>query len=141
MIRPLAATLTLIACAACVTQPQARVRITSPEAGAVIASDSLRIVLSASGVAIVAADGIATPGRAHHHVFLDAELSPAAEPIPGGTPGIYHLGKGDSTLVVSGLAPGRHRLIAVLALGNHVPLVPWAVDTVHFTVESAGPVP
>ncbi len=32
----------------------------------------------------------------------------------------------------------RHRLIAVLALGDHVPLDPWAVDTVFFTVVEGG---
>ena len=45
------------------------------------------------------------------------------------------MGTGDSTLIVQDLPPGRHRLIAVLALGDHVPLDPWVVDTVFVTVE------
>ena len=135
MTRSLFPLLAFAALAACAAEPAAVVRIAMPQDDAVITADSLRVVLSASGVAIVAADGLPTPGRAHHHVFLDADLTPAGQPIPAGLPGVTHLGTGDSIVTLRDLAPGRHRLIAVLALGNHVPLEPWAVDTVYFTVE------
>ena len=121
--------------ATCAADPAVSVRIEQPLDGAVIAADSVRVVLSASGVEIVQADGFDTPGRAHHHVFIDADLSPAGAPIPAGQPEIVHLGTGVSEVTLTGLAPGRHRLIAVLALGNHVPLDPWVVDTVFLTVE------
>ncbi len=137
MIRNSLNIIALAALAACATEPAATVRIDAPHDGDTISADSVRVALSASGVEIAPADGNDTPGRAHHHVLLDADLPPAGQPIPAGQPGIVHLGTGVSEVTLSGLAPGRHRLIAVLALGNHVPLDPWAVDTVFFTVEVA----
>lgn len=128
--------LVFAALTACSAEPGASVRIEQPLDGAVIAADSVHIVLAASGIEIAQADGLDTPGRAHHHVFLDADLSAAGQPIPAGQPGIVHLGTGVSEVTLTGLTPGRHRLIAVLALGNHVPLDPWAVDTVFITVQA-----
>ena len=136
MLRYLVPILVFAALAACAAEPPpASVSIQAPAHGASLAQDSLRVVLSAAGIDIVPADGLPTPGRAHHHLFLDLDLTPAGEPIPAGLPGITHLGTGDSVVVLSDLTAGRHRLIAVLALGNHVPLQPWAVDTLFFTVE------
>ncbi len=134
MPRQLLSLAALAALAGCAAEPAARVRIEAPPDGAEIRADSLRVMLSASGVQIVAADGLPTPGRAHHHVFLDADLTAPGEPIPAGIAGVVHLGTGDTAVTLSGLTPGRHRLIAVLALGSHVPLEPWAVDTAYFTV-------
>jgi hypothetical protein len=126
--------LAIVVLAACATDPAASVRFEEPLDGAVVSADSVHVVLSASGVEIVQADGLDTPGRAHHHVFIDADLSPAGEPVPAGQPDIVHLGTGVSDVTLTGLAPGRHRLIAVLALGNHVPIDPWAVDTIFLTI-------
>ncbi|HSG82373.1 MAG TPA: DUF4399 domain-containing protein [Gemmatimonadota bacterium] len=128
--------LVFAALTACSAETGASVRIEQPLDGALITADSVRIVLAASGIEIAQADGLDTPGRAHHHVFLDADLSAADQPIPAGQPGIVHLGTGVSEVTLTGLTPGRHRLIAVLALGNHVPLDPWAVDTVFITVQA-----
>lgn len=135
MGRQLLVSVTLALAVACAAEPHASVRIESPADGATITSDSVRVRLSASGIEIALADGTADPERAHHHLFLDADLTPPHQPIPTGVEGIIHLGGGDSTYTLAGLANGRHRLIAVLATGNHVPLDPWAVDTAHFTVE------
>ncbi len=126
--------LAIFALAACAAQPAVSVRFEQPLDGAVVAADSVHVVLSASGVEIVKADGLDTPGRAHHHVFIDADLSPAGVPIPAGQPDIVHLGTGVAEVTLTGLAPGRHRLIAVLASGDHVPIDPWAVDTVFLTI-------
>ena len=128
--------LTLLVTAACAEREPATVQIVSPEEGATIVGDSVPVVLTASGVEIVPADGEPTPGRAHHHLFLDTDVSPAGEPIPDETdvPGLKHLGTGVSNWTFKDVEPGRHRLIAVLALGDHVPLDPWVTDTVHFTV-------
>ncbi len=136
-MRPLAlsalCSLVLLGCAS--EQPAASVRIKAPQNDTVVQTGTVTVELSAENVDIVPADGTQTPGRAHHHVFVDADLSPAGQPIPAGVEGVFHMGTGDSTLIVQDLPPGRHRLIAVLALGDHVPLDPWVVDTVFVTVE------
>ncbi len=115
--------------------PPATVSIDVPTAGLVSAADSLRVRLSSSSIEIVPADGEPTPGRAHHHLFLDMDVTPPGEPIPKQVQGITHLVTGAAEFTLKRLSPGQHRLIAVLALGDHVPLEPSAVDTVFFTVE------
>ena len=129
--------LALVAVLGCASEPEVTVRILTPEDGTTVSGDSVTVNLSAEGIDIVPADGLATPGRAHHHVLLDAELPPPRQPIPADLPGVTHLGKGDSTLTLTNLSPGDHTLIAVLALGNHVPLDPWVVDTVRFSIRIA----
>jgi hypothetical protein len=47
---------------------------------------------------------------------------------------IIHPGTGVSEYTFVNVAPGARRLIAVVADGLHVPLQPWVVDTVTFTV-------
>jgi hypothetical protein len=44
------------------------------------------------------------------------------------------MGDGSSEYIFEGVAPGEHRLIDVLADGVHMPLQPWVVDTIRFTV-------
>ncbi len=130
--------LSLVVLMGCATeQPSASVRIKAPQDDAIVQTGTITVQLSAENVDIVPADGTQTPGQAHHHVFVDADLSPAGLPIPAGVEGIIHMGTGDSTLVISDLEPGRRRLIAVLALGDHVPLDPWVVDTIFVTVEGS----
>ena len=125
--------LLLLGCAA--EQPSPSVRIKAPQNDAVAQTSTVIVELSAENVDIVPADGTQTPGQAHHHVFVDVDLSPAGLPIPAGVEGIFHMGTGDSTLIIQDITPGRHRLIAVLARGDHVPLDPWVVDTIFVTVE------
>ncbi|UCF18932.1 MAG: DUF4399 domain-containing protein [Gemmatimonadota bacterium] len=134
MTRPLLICFTLLALSACASEPAVDVRILTPEEGALLSGDSVVVTLSATGIDIVPADGLATPGRAHHHLLLDAPLPAAGSPVPVDQPGVVHLGTGDSTLTLTNVTPGEHTLIAVLALGNHVPLDPWAVDTVRFAL-------
>ena len=136
MPRNLIALLSLIAMTGCAAEPAASVRIEAPRNGAVTADDSVRVTLATSGIEIVAADGEPTPGRAHHHLYLDVDVTPAGEAIPKQVPGITHLGTGATEFTLKDLGPGEHRVIAVLALGDHVPLDPWAADTVFFSVES-----
>jgi hypothetical protein len=45
-----------------------------------------------------------------------------------------HLGTGTSEYTVASLAPGRHRIIAVFASGDHVPMPSVARDTVTVIV-------
>jgi hypothetical protein len=131
----------LAAGVACAERPAATVTIVAPQDGATIAGDSVHVELSASGVEVVPADGEATAGRAHHHLFLDIDVTPAGEPIPKDTEmqGVKHLGTDTSTWTFKNVEAGRHRLIAVLARGDHVPLEPWTTDTAFFTVRSVQP--
>jgi hypothetical protein len=111
-----------------------RVRIVEPKAGATVTGPAVHVVLEVQGIEIAPA-AEHKPGTAHHHLFLDTDLTPADQPIPMGAAGIWHGGKGQTEYTFENVAPGPHRLIAVLADPNHVPLNPLAVDTVRFTVK------
>ena len=108
--------------------------IVSPKNGDVVTGPSVHVVLAAQGIEIAAA-AEKKPGTAHHHLFLDTNLTSPDSAIPFGVAGIVHLGKGQSEYTFDTVAPGSHRLIDVLADPNHVPLKPWVVDTVTFTVK------
>lgn len=111
------------------------VSITDPVDGAEVGRD-VRVVLGADGVDVVPASGAREPGRGHHHLFVDVDLTPAGEPIPGDVAGIIHIGTGAAEHVLEGLAPGEHRVIAMLAHGDHVPMEGVATDTVRFVVRA-----
>ena len=117
---------------ACAQGP--KVRIVSPARDTVLKGTTVAVTLEAKGIEIApAADHKA--GTAHHHLFLDTEVSAADQPIPVGVAGIVHLGKGTSTYTFENVPPGEHRLIAVLADPNHVPLKPMVADTVRFATK------
>ena len=110
------------------------VRIVLPKGSSTIAGPSVHVVLEAQGIEIApAAEHRA--GTAHHHLFLDTDITASDAAIPMGTPGVVHLGKGQSEYSFEGVAPGTHRLIAVLADPNHIPLNPLVADTVRFDVK------
>ena len=109
------------------------VTILEPAEGADITGTSVAVRLTADGVQIVPAGGL-VPGTGHHHLYLDADLTRADAPVPSVPGQIIHLGTGVSEYTFENVAPGPHRLIAVVADGLHVPLQPWVVDTVTFTV-------
>ena len=116
------------------TQAQSvTVQITSPENGATV-SNPVTIKLVATGVRIAAASDQST-GSTHHHLFVDQELKWLNDTIPQGSPGIIHLADGQKEFVLDSLAPGPHRVIALLARWDHVPLYPLIADTVVFTVK------
>jgi hypothetical protein len=108
------------------------VSIVSPISGATLSGTTVDVQLS-STVTILAA-GDMTAGSGHHHLYLDADLTEAGVPVPSIPGSIVHMGDASSTFVFEGLSPGVHRLIAVVADGVHMPLQPWVVDTVTFTV-------
>jgi hypothetical protein len=109
------------------------VTILQPQDGADVAGPSVTVRLAAQGVRIVPA-GDTTPGTGHHHLYLDADLTDPTQPVPSVPGKIIHMGTGVSEYTFDSVAPGPHRLIAVIANGVHVPLQPWVVDTVNFTV-------
>lgn len=114
------------------TEPAA-VEILRPSSGDTLGPDVL-VVLRAHGVEVEPALGEKLAGSGHHHLFVDVDVTPEGEPIPKQTEGIIHLGTGAGNFTVKGLAPGEHRIIAVLAYGDHVPMEGVAQDTVRIVV-------
>ena len=111
----------------------ATVTILSPTEGESVAGPNVTVRLGASGVTIVPAANH-DAGTGHHHIFVDRDPTPLTDTIPAGVADIRHLGQGQTEFTIEGLAPGEHRLIAVIANWGHVPLSPPAMDTVRFTV-------
>jgi hypothetical protein len=120
--------------AAPVSTPPVSVAIVSPTEGAVI-NDTVRIQLSATGIAMVAATGQRKDGEGHHHLFIDVDPTPDTVMIPKDER-IRHLGTGADTVSLV-LSPGTHRIIAVAAWGDHVPVAGARRDTVTFEVRSS----
>ncbi len=109
------------------------VRIVEPAPGSMTGSN-VNVVLETEGIEIVS---ITPPvvGTGHHHLYVDADLTPLNEMIPQGDANIIHMGDGSAEYMLEGLSAGEHRLIAVVANPAHIPLDPPVVDTLHFTVE------
>jgi hypothetical protein len=80
--------------------------------------------------------GEMTAGTGHHHLYLDEDLTAADVPVPSVPNSIVHMGDASSSFVFENVPAGEHRIIAVVADGVHVPLQPWVVDTVTFTVQN-----
>ncbi|MDX2192768.1 MAG: DUF4399 domain-containing protein [Gemmatimonadales bacterium] len=134
-MRRIVISLGVLACAAGVSAATAqapRVRITAPKKNAVTGPD-VTVSLEATGVQVVPASGLKEDGKGHHHLFIDAPLTPADSIIPK-TEQIVHLGSGAASYELKGLPPGKHTVIAVFAWGNHVPVAGMKPDTVTFTV-------
>ena len=112
---------------------KATVKITAPTNGATVTAP-VKVTLEATGVEIVPAT-VERPGTGHHHLFVDHDVTGLNDTIPKGTTGILHLGKGQTEFVLDSLKPGPHRIIAVVADWRHIPLNPWVIDTVRFTVK------
>ena len=113
----------------------ATVTIGSPTEGATIMTADVTVQLSVAGMQIVPAGDTAS-GTGHHHLYLDADLTAPGTPVPTVPGSIIHMGDGSAEYTFEGVAPGEHRLIAVVADGIHVPLDPMVVDTVMFTVNN-----
>jgi hypothetical protein len=112
--------------------PPMTVEITAPLNGATVSSP-VSIKLKSTGVRIAPASD-EKAGSTHHHLFVDHELTWLNDTIPQGSTGIYHLARGQKEFVLD-LKPGTHRVIALLARWDHVPLNPLVADTVTFTVK------
>ena len=113
-------------------EPTVTVTITQPEEGSTVGADVM-VVMETEGIEIVS---ITPPvvGTGHHHLYVDVDLTPLTDMIPQNDPQIIHMGDGSTERLIEGLAPGEHRLIAVVANPAHIPLDPPVVDTLHFTV-------
>lgn len=111
----------------------ATVNIVSPAEGDTVDGPAVTVQLATDGVRIVLA-GDTTTGTGHHHLYLDDDLTPADQPVPTVPGSIIHMGDGSTEYTFEDVPAGEHRLIAVVGDGVHVPLQPWVVDTVTFTV-------
>jgi hypothetical protein len=111
----------------------ATVTILDPAEGAEVQGPSVMVHLAATGIRIVPA-GTMEPGTGHHHLYLDTDLGEPGVAVPKVDGAVIHLGTGVSEYTFENVSPGPHRLIAVVADGMHVPLMPWVVDTVNFVV-------
>ena len=111
---------------------QARLYFITPEDGATVSSPVvIRFGLSGMGVAPA---GVATPDTGHHHLIIDADVPPAAAPIPNDEHH-KHFGGGQTETTLS-LPPGEHTLQLVLGDKDHVPHDPPLVsDRITITVE------
>lgn len=127
-----ASSLALAACAERPAPPAAS-HILSPADGDPVPAEFL-LRVSVTGARTVPATGVRVEGEGHHHVFVDADLTPPDSTIPK-TEGIHHLGSGADTLRLSGLASGTHRIITRFAYGDHVPMPGVAPDTIWVVVE------
>ena len=114
-------------------EPIGTVTIVEPANSADIMGNTLTVRLEVAGFPIVVA-GDMTPGTGHHHLFLDADVTSPTEPIPTVPGSIVHMGDASAEFTFEDVPAGEHRLIAVVADGAHVPLQPFVVDTVVFTV-------
>ncbi len=110
---------------------QARVFFIAPTEG-MMTGDTVHIQLGAEGLTIVAATGKRVEGEAHHHLFIDTDPTADTVMIPKND-AIRHLGTGADTVSLV-LTPGKHRIIAVAAWGDHVPVAGAVRDTVTFEV-------
>jgi len=119
---------------ACRGASRASVSIDSPADGDTVRGLAVHVTLSASGVELAPA-AEERPGTAHHHLFLDVDTGPLDQKIPAGVTGIIHLGRAQTEFHWDSVAPGKHRIIAVLADWQHVPLGSAATDTVRFVVQ------
>ncbi len=82
---------------------------------------------------IVPATGTREEGKGHHHLIMNGEAPSDTLPIPQ-PPVAWHLGNGASEKVLDSLPPGPHRVIAIFAWGDHVPMTGVRRDTVTFIV-------
>ena len=110
----------------------ASVEILSPVDGDSV-SLPITVTLGATGVEIVPATGVAEPGKGHHHLAIDIDAPADNEVLPA-APTVIHLGTGVSEYVIDSLPPGSHRIIAIFAAGDHVPMTNVARDTVTVIV-------
>lgn len=110
----------------------ARVDILAPVDGDTV-DLPFTIRLGATGVEVIAATGQVEVGKGHHHLVIGGDVPTGDAPLPG-APQVVHLGTGTSEYTVDSLPPGRHRIVAIFASGDHVPMPSVARDTVTVVV-------
>jgi hypothetical protein len=102
--------------------PDAAVYFISPKDGDTVSSP-FKVQFGLIGMGVAPA-GVDKPNTGHHHLIIDATLSPAElkEPIASDAKHL-HFGGGQTETVVT-LPPGQHTLQLVLGDWSHVPFSP-----------------
>jgi Domain of unknown function (DUF4399) len=102
--------------------PDAAVYFISPKDGDTVSSP-FKVQFGLTGMGVAPA-GVDKPNTGHHHLIIDATLSPAElkEPIASDAKHL-HFGGGQTETVVT-LPPGQHTLQLVLGDWSHVPFSP-----------------
>jgi len=102
--------------------PNAAVYIISPKDGDTVTSP-FKVQFGLTGMGVAPA-GVDKPNTGHHHLIIDATLSPAElkEPIANDAKHL-HFGGGQTEAMVT-LPPGQHKLQLVLGDWSHVPFNP-----------------
>jgi len=102
--------------------PNASVYIISPKDGDTVTSP-FKVQFGLSGMGVAPA-GVEKPNTGHHHLIIDATLSPQElkEPIASDAKHI-HFGGGQTETMVT-LPAGRHTLQLVLGDWTHIPFNP-----------------
>jgi len=108
------------------------VRVASPADGDTV-SLPFTLRLEATGVEVLAVNGINEPGKGHHHLVIDADAPSDTLPLAP-APIVIHLGNGATERVIDSLTPGPHRIIAIFAGGTHVPQTGVTRDTITVVV-------
>lgn len=112
---------------------EAAVRIVSPADGDTV-SLPFTVRLEATGVEVVPATGTSEPGKGHHHLVIDGDSPTDTLPLPA-APVVIHMGTGASERVLDSLSVGPHRIIAIFAGGDHVPMTTVKRDTITVIVK------
>ena len=115
-----------------------RVTILTPAEGDTVGPD-IRVTLGVTGITIEQANNLHEDGKGHHHLLLDTTLVALDAPIPPTSQAqaarqFVHLGTGAAEHTFTGVAPGPHRIIAVVAYGDHIPMAGTMTDTVNVVV-------
>lgn len=114
-----------------VTAP-ASVTIVSPADGAELDAGPVLVVMEVENLEIVEA-GVMDAGTGHHHLIVNGDVDWTL-PIPNDEGVHYHMGLAQTEFTLEGLAPGEHRIIAVVADGVHIPLDPPVADTITVVI-------
>jgi hypothetical protein len=111
-----------IALAQTAAPPNAVVYFISPKDGDAVTSP-FKVQFGLSGMGVAPA-GVEKPNTGHHHLIIDATLSPEElkEPIANDAKHL-HFGGGQTETMVT-LPPGQHTLQLVLGDWSHVPFNP-----------------
>lgn len=136
--RLIAACLSVVVLAACGSEGESAVTAASvtflqPTSGATVSGPDVTVQLATQGVEIVPVSDT-RDGTGHHHIFINEDPTPIGQQIPMDQPNVRHFGTGVTEFVLEGLEPGEHRLIALVADWEHVPLEPVVTDTIIITV-------